>query len=263
MKIYLHKELWNVFILVLLSVAFCVCITVVGVICDERQVYLREDLSRFCRTLPLGESWISLSPVKCFAACISRFPETCRSMVYNQVTHTCTPGGTAFGTLQNVQTSIPKTNLNEKLFYAEFANPACNTSNGFALYDVCGTTACLYLSTSKVKYEIAVASCAEMNSNLIIANTLARLSLFFHVSLSYMNKDTLCWLSDNVMEGYFVWGNGETISDEIKDYIWHNGQPDNYNNDENCVATRHEVDPKPYGLNDVSCHIQLHFICES
>ncbi|GFO13374.1 C-type lectin domain family 4 member e [Plakobranchus ocellatus] len=175
----------------------------------------------------------------------------------------CTPGGTAFGTLQNVQISIPKTNLNEKLFYAESANPACNTSNGFALYDICGTTACLYLSTSKVKYEVAVASCAEMNSNLIIANSLARLSLFFHVSLNYMNKDTYCWLSDNVTEGHYVWGNGETLSDEIKDYIWYETQPDNLHDFENYVATRHEVDPQPYGLNDVFCYFQLHFICES
>ncbi|GFN75836.1 hypothetical protein PoB_000234200 [Plakobranchus ocellatus] len=96
------------------------------------------------------------------------------SIVYNEVNNMCIPGGTSFAEVETLQNSIPEPDSTETFFYVKSAIPACNTSNGFALYELCGTTVCLYLSTSLLPFEQAVKFCDDMESSLFIANMLIR-----------------------------------------------------------------------------------------
>ncbi|GFO02211.1 C-type lectin domain family 4 member e-like [Plakobranchus ocellatus] len=228
---------------------------------DYREMYLTEDKSGICQTEALGNAWTSLSKPACFAACMSDYPDTCRSMVYNEVKQTCIPGGTSFAKIDRIQTSIPKPNSSDTLFYAKMTVPACNTSNGFALYELCGTTVCLYLSTYATKFAAAVQKCRDMNSTLFIANTLARFSLFWDVSLNNLNQNTFLWLTDNITEGQFVWGNGEPLSETLNNYIWAPRQPNGFPN-ENCVQATHAYTPNFFGVHDYPCTYQSYFICE-
>ncbi|GFN91954.1 Cd209 antigen [Plakobranchus ocellatus] len=221
-----------------------------------------EDKSGTCQAIPLGEAWTLPSRSACFAACMSTYSDNCRSFVYNEVSQACIPGATAFGALQNVEISVSGDNSGGTLFYVKPVNPECNTADGFALYEMCGSAACLYLSDSKADFDGAVQSCTDINSNLIIANTLAKFALFWHVSLNNMNQNTYLWLSDLTTEGQFLWGDGQTIGDQLKDYIWADREPDNWF-DEDCAQAKHQRNPKPsYGISDVICVLSEHFICE-
>ncbi|KAK3720264.1 hypothetical protein RRG08_007885 [Elysia crispata] len=108
-----------------------------------RQVYLKQTTGQECQTLQIGESWSSWSALEC----AFRFSDTCQSIVYNAENQTCTPDSVAFGPLQNVDTSIPVTGFNGKIVYMKQPIPPCTVNGNFALYDVCGTTACLPKTT--------------------------------------------------------------------------------------------------------------------
>ena len=165
--------------------------------------------------MQLGESWISHSPITCQRECMSRYSENCQSVVYNSQTRNCTPGSIAFGPIEKVATSIPETGSSDKLYYMRQPIPSCNTSNSFALYDVCGTSACLYLSTSRANnFGNARTLCRQMNSRLFVGTTMAKFSLFWYTTKTYINANTLIGLQDFKVEGNFVWENGEPLSDE-------------------------------------------------
>ncbi|GFN75840.1 hypothetical protein PoB_000234600 [Plakobranchus ocellatus] len=224
-------------------------------------MYLTKDKSGVCRTLQQGEAWTSVSKLECFAACTSAYPDTCQSIVYNEVNNMCIPGGTSFAEVETLQNSIPEPDSTETLFYVKSAIPACNTSNGFALYELCGTTVCLYLSTSLLPFDHAVKFCNDKDSSLFIANTWARFSLFWYTSLNELNQNTFLWLSYNAEKGQFVWGNGELLSAEFNNIIWGPNQPDNLHR-EHCAEARHLNWPGVYGINNAHCTDHNSFICE-
>ena len=192
---------------------------------------------------------------------MARYQDTCQSIVYNLETATCTPGSVAFGPVSKLPAAIPDEHSDDLIFYAIQPIPACDTTDGFAIYDVCGTTACLYTSTSLATYEEAVANCSQMNSRLYIGNTLVKFSVFWHVSLNYINDFTFLGLTDVAEEGKFVWDNGEPLTAEQGTYVWDNSQPDAHG-DEDCVEARHGEGWDPYGLNDIGCWRRDYYICE-
>ncbi|GFN93847.1 Cd209 antigen-like protein e [Plakobranchus ocellatus] len=224
-------------------------------------MYLTKVTGETCQTEQLAEAWTSPSPVTCYLDCTASYPGRCLSTVYNQATGACIPGGPVFGKIYSFNESIPRSSPNSALFFVNSTTPACNTSNGFALYELCGTTVCMYLSTWRGWFKDAVSACAGMNSSLFIANTWARFALFWSVSLTYLNIDTYLWLSRNSDGEPFVWGNGEPLSDKMK-ALWEPNQPDNWGGIDHCGEVRHYNAPNLYGLNDVACWSDRAFICE-
>ncbi|GFO09602.1 Cd209 antigen-like protein e [Plakobranchus ocellatus] len=228
---------------------------------SHRGMYLTKVTGETCQTEQLAEAWSSPSPVTCYLDCIASYPDRCLSTVYNEATGACIPGGPVFGKINSFNESIPRSSPNSALYYENSAKPACNTSNGFALYELCGTTVCLYLSSNRVWFNVAVKSCTDIDSSLFIANTWARFALFWSVSLTYLNKDTYLGLSRDPDSEIFVWGNGEPFSDKMK-AIWEPTQPDNWGGSDYCVEVRHYNRPDLYGINDVPCWSDRAFICE-
>ena len=216
-----------------------------------------------CQTLPLGSQWTAVSPIECILLCTARFPDTCQSVVYNADTQSCTPGSTAFGRIETLPSAIPSVSSNHIVYYLSQPVPTCNTDLGFALYDVCGTSACLSLSAHELNYTAAVAACEGMGSTIFIGDTEARFSLFWYVSLNFINSDTWIGLTDIDLEGHFVWENGNSLSTWQENYLWRRfDQPDNDGGDEHCVEARHYHWPGQFGLNDFHCYLVNYFICE-
>ena len=228
-----------------------------------RQFFLQQANGQDCQTLQLGESWISHFLIDCHLECIRRYSENCQAVVYNSQTGNCTPGSIAFGPLERVTTSIPETGSSDKLYYVRQPIPPCNTSKNFALYDICGTSACLYLSTSKANnYSDARTLCSQMDSRLLVGNTMAKFSLFWYTSKTYINDNLFTGLQDIAVEGNFVWENGEALSDEQNQYIWAPGNPDNSGSNQHCAIAFPEVSSKNTTLDDARCDLKRHYICE-
>ena len=230
--------------------------------CKIREVYLKQTTGQECQTLQIGGSWLSPSALECYMKCMFLYPDTCHSVVYNTDNQMCKPGSVAFGPLENVDTSIPVTGSNDMIFYTKQPIPPCDTNGNFALYDVCGTTACLYLSSSQAKYHDAISICNGMNSTIFLGNTLARFSVFWYVSLNYLNKNTWMGLTDLAVEDSFVWENGEPLSDQMARWIWRPGYPNKWSPHEDCVEARHADWPGIYGLNDEECFMEIWYMCE-
>ena len=229
-----------------------------------RQFFLQQASGQDCQTLQLGESWISESPITCLIESMSNYSENCQAVVYNSQTGNCRPGSVAFGPIEKVTTSIPETGSSDKLYYVRQPIPPCNTSNNFALYDVCGTSACLYLSTSKANnYSDARTLCSQMNSTLFVGTTMAKFSLFWYTTKIYMKDNTFIGLQDIDVEGNFVWENGEPLSFEQYQYFWHFGQPDNYGKNQDCAVAQHAKTPNEFGFDDGYCFkFKKKYVCE-
>ena len=209
---------------------------------EQRQVQLTMSTGGDCQALSLGSPWTSVSALQCYLVCTDRFPDTCQSVVYNADTQSCTPGSTAFGRIETISSAIPSATSNDSVYYLSQPVPTCNTGLGFALYDVCGTSACLSLSASARTYTKAVDACDGMGSNLFRGYSEAKFALFWYVSLN-TNQDTWIGLTDIASEGQFVWDNGDPLTAWQYGYIWmpFAGIPDNAYNDEHCVETKHQA----------------------
>ncbi|GFR71388.1 C-type lectin domain family 4 member M [Elysia marginata] len=233
----------------------------IGTHCLQRQVHLTSATGQDCQTEQLGELWTSASQMTCYWQCVARYPDTCQSIIYNASTGTCTPGGVAFSPLEFFKSSIPAANSPDTIYYVEQPSPRCYDT--FSLHKKCGFSLCLHIHTSSTaSYAKARAQCDKIKSRLFVGNTIARLSLFWHATLESRRKVYWIGLTDLDHEGQFVWENGEILSKQQKQYIWHPGQPDNHGNDEYCAEAR----PKSnwnQGLCDNGCHNNKFYVCES
>ncbi|GFR90065.1 CD209 antigen [Elysia marginata] len=228
------------------------------VYCFEKEAFITLANGQECQTQQLGASWTSDIQATCYLECMIRYPETCQSIVYNAGTKTCTPGGVAFHPLQFYTASIPRANSPDQIYFAKQPVPPCDTSSGnFDLYDVCGVSLCLHVSSSPDDYFRAKTNCNQMGSRLFIANTIARLSVFEAVAMDYAKPYTWVGLTDIDDEGKFVWDNGEPLSDEQAQYTWVPEQP-NGGDGQDCVRLKYNEG----GLNDRYCNSIYDYICE-
>ncbi|RUS71677.1 hypothetical protein EGW08_020566 [Elysia chlorotica] len=228
-----------------------------------RESHLKQTTGSECQTLQIGEPWLSSSLLSCYVKCALLYPHTCQSIVYDTDNQVCTPGSVAFGPLENVNTAIPDKESRDKIVYAMQPIPPCDINSGnFSLYSVCGTTLCLHLSTSGEEYQVAASRCKNMKSRLFVGKTLPRFSVFWHVSLNFLNTNTWIGLTDLEVEGRFVWDDGEQLSDEMAQWIWRTGYPDNSFENEHCGEARLKNWPGVYGLNDANCIDHDFYICE-
>ncbi|RUS73161.1 hypothetical protein EGW08_019083 [Elysia chlorotica] len=224
-----------------------------------RTSYITESTGSECQTLQLDEPWTSPTVFSCYLACKQKFPGTCQSVTYNPDTLSCTPGSTAFGPIETLPSTIPDANSTDAIYFLNQPVPACNASLGFAVYDVCGTSACLHLSAVSLNYADAVQACADMGATLFVADSDARFSLFWEVSLNVLNQDTWLGLTDIAKEGQFVWDNGNLLSTWQGTYLW---APGVWGDGEDCAEAKHAGWPGIFGLNDVECWKSKYFICE-
>ena len=235
---------------------------VLGANSEVRQFVLKQASAEDCQTLQIGESWISHSPITCHRECVSRHWENCQAVVYNSETRNCTPGSIAFGIIKKVKTSIPESGSSDTLYYVRQPIPPCNTTNNFALYDVCGTSACLYMSTSRAdNFNHARTICSQMDSRLFVGNTMAKYTLFMYASKTYINVYG-CYIGLKHIDaiGQFIWENGEPLSDEQNQYIWRPGEPNSEGQD--CADAKHTNWPRNFGLFDATCGKPGHYVCE-
>ena len=100
---------------------------------EQRQMYLTSATGSDCQTLPLGAPWTSVSAIECYLTCVDQFPDSCHSVVYNPDTLACTPGSTAFGSIETLPSSIPDANSSDAIYYLKQPVPACNASLVFFL----------------------------------------------------------------------------------------------------------------------------------
>ncbi|GFS25312.1 C-type lectin domain family 4 member M [Elysia marginata] len=195
-----------------------------------------------------------------------RYPDSCQSVVYNSHTQNCRPGSVAFGPITRITTAIPDATSADVIFYVRQPIPPCDETDNFKIYDVCGTSDCLYVSTEMVdNYTIAESRCDQMNSWLFVANTKARFSLLWYTVDKYINYNTYIGLTDLDEEGTFVWVNGEDLSSEQYQYVWVPNEPSNYywwEGGEHCVEVDFIQYPGFMGLNDARCWEIRHYICE-
>ena len=238
-------------------------LSVLGANSKLRQLFLKPASAQDCRTLQLGDSWISHSLIACQLECMDRYSENCQAVVYNSETGICRPGSTAFWHLQRVATSIPKIGSADTLYYVRQPIPPCNTENNFAVYDVCGTSACIYLSTSNASgYIDGRTRCSQMSSRLFVGNTIAKFSLFMYAVETDIRFGTYIGLQDFDVEGNFLWENGESLSLEQHQYVWSPGETKSNNEIENCAIGYLAGSVNGFGLDDGNCNNRRRYICE-
>ncbi|RUS89950.1 hypothetical protein EGW08_002302 [Elysia chlorotica] len=235
---------------------------VAGASSNTRGIVLRQTNYLECQTRQIGESWIAPSIFTCAFRCTNT--ENCQAVVFNEASGLCRLGSVAFGPLAMVTDAIPETSSLDKIYYMKQPAPPCDTANNFAIYDKCGASACLYLSTSNSKgYDDAKTDCSQMNSRLFVGNTIAKYSLFWYVSKYIIKEDTYIGLNDIEEEGTFVWENGEPLSAEQNLYIWNQNQPSNGGSGEDCAEANHgDWGDFAKALNDEKCYVSQSYICE-
>ena len=226
-----------------------------------REAYLTKTTGSVCQTSLLGQAFTSSSPLVCFTTCLTLYPSNCRGFVFNKINQNCLPAVSVYSPVPSLPPS-PMLGNDIVFFPNTFPDLNCNASLGFALYEVCGTSACLYLSTTKITFYAAVRFCAAKKGNVFVANSLEKFSLFWSVSLHVIRDDTYLGLTDSGSEGQFEWISGEPLSVEQTAYIWAPHQPDDKSGHEDCVEARHGSAAGARGLNDIRCQLKKRFICE-
>ncbi|RUS70238.1 hypothetical protein EGW08_021998 [Elysia chlorotica] len=228
---------------------------------NTRGVLLRQTSYLDCQTWQIGDSWVAPSIFACSFRCMNT--ENCQAVVFNEASGLCRLGSVAFGPMVRITDGIPETGSLDKIYYIKQPAPPCDTANNFAIYDKCGTSACLYLSTSNSNgYNDAKTLCSQMNSSLYVGNTMAKFSLFWHVTKYIINDNTFIGLNDIEVEGTFVWENGEPLSAEQNLYIWHGSEPNDFNGAEDCVDVKHRTWGNARALTDESCYSKIRYVCE-
>ncbi|KAM7352903.1 lectin subunit alpha-like [Cochliomyia hominivorax] len=101
----------------------------------------------------------------------------------------------------------------------------------------------------------AYQACEDFGMSLVTINSKEELEyLKEYIQMSY-GRIYPYWLGAFKINGQFEWiASGE----KIKDFFWHEGQPDNKSGNENCIHTW----KNDFDWNDNDCERELPFICE-
>ncbi|GFS19582.1 C-type lectin domain family 4 member M [Elysia marginata] len=207
-----------------------------------------------CQTEPLGDAWTSPSGLTCYWDCVTFYPTSCQSVVYNADTQTCTPGGVAFRPLEFISKLLPRAHSADTIYYTKQPIPSCDTGSGnFILFETCGFTACIHQSNTPKTYSQAVSDCDLIGARPLTIDTLPMYSV-----CRYATYPDHVWigLTDRTQEGQYKWITGPLLSAEQDSYIWVPDQPNDAGGNEDCAEFIH------VGLNDINCADWKKVICE-
>ncbi|XP_072334712.1 C-type lectin domain family 4 member E-like [Scyliorhinus torazame] len=158
------------------------------------------------------------------------------------------------GKFQNLSSAFARCN--------ETSNSLCNTlrdlsesrcPRGWKVHN----QKCYIFSTDQRNWDDAKQGCECSNSHLIIINAPEQQN--FIIKTVKDNKENY-WigLTDRAEEGKWKWVDGSTAS-FLK---WQTGQPDNYEDNENCATISANTKEQKFGWNDDNCGKSHPFICE-
>lgn len=107
----------------------------------------------------------------------------------------------------------------------------------------------LTFHTNKLPWEVAKADCSRYNSRLAIIKD----PNAFHTYVSDKFAGESFWLGGEDTTGSWSWHNGQ----QLGDFPWGPGQPDNWNNNEHCMEWGWQNN-----YNDDNCNNVKRYVCE-
>uniref|UniRef100_A0AAY5KVN8 C-type lectin domain-containing protein n=1 Tax=Esox lucius TaxID=8010 RepID=A0AAY5KVN8_ESOLU len=110
-----------------------------------------------------------------------------------------------------------------------------------------------FLSTEQKTWYESRQDCQRRNADLVIINSEEEQIFLFGLKLR-----SWIGLTDKDEQGTWKWVNGTVLT---KGY-WHSGQPDNFQNQEDCAEIYYGEDNPVETWNDLSCGATLNWICE-
>ncbi|XP_072333768.1 CD209 antigen-like protein C [Scyliorhinus torazame] len=116
---------------------------------------------------------------------------------------------------------------------------------------------CYFFSTDERNWDNAKQECESSNSHLIIINAPEE-QTFFNKTVKDKKENYWIGLTDRAEEGKWKWVDGSTASS----LNWQKGQPDNFQNNENCAVIGEDYRDQTVGWNDDNCGKSHPFICE-
>ena len=160
--------------------------------------------------------------------------------------------------LRNLRLLLVSTNFISLVFlFLLFLNSACQ--QGW----IGNETSCYKLFTSSKTWENAKEECEEWNARLVKVESSEENDFIKKELLPAKYGNYWIGLSDSANEGDWMWTDGTQLdSDGYKN--WGYNQPDNKNNNEDCVVIRiRKSDPDHYGKwHDRPCSEEKKYICE-
>ncbi|CAG5135932.1 unnamed protein product [Candidula unifasciata] len=176
--------------------------------------------------------------------CLAEY-NNCFGITYNTSTEACTP---------NVSNIISP---GQELFYHI---RVCNEAMGFQLYTSGSLAQCFYISNEVINFTSAREICEARNSRMFMVKSSEKLDLLRLMVRTITQSQTWVGLTDIATEGNFVWADGESTANVSLPIPWDEGQPDDADNEEDCVEMgKSSVD----FINDLQCYKTSRFICEA
>ncbi|CAL1534744.1 unnamed protein product [Lymnaea stagnalis] len=196
----------------------------------------------------LGAGTYERSLLSCVTMCVTKFHD-CYSVMYNSVTHLCTPGGASDNT------NAPPASWEGKLY----KRITCDFGSGeFSVVAHGNEAVCIGVFLDWVNYTSADASCKEKDSHLMTVKSLDRLAIVQNISNT---TGEFFWLgcNDIMEEGTFVWAdNGQVVTDDEKLKYFGEGEPNDMGGNEDCCMFVWGM----MMLNDGFCLDEMAYICE-
>ena len=204
----------------------------------------------------------SLSQFTCGVQCLDAFP-ACTSYLHNSSTGLC------------VQAAKPNTLVGQLESGLGDLYVTCDTDRGYQMHRYGSAAACISIVMSpRVNFTLASAECEQRGGYLASVKTLDKLQL---LNAAVAGEDNF-WvgMDDMTEEGTFVWKeDGEVGLQENATYsaremaeimmygFWdHSREPNNYNDQEDCIQMKVSSTWGELRLNDFKCWSRSKYICE-
>ncbi|KAM8885530.1 C-type lectin domain family 4 member E-like [Spinachia spinachia] len=120
-------------------------------------------------------------------------------------------------------------------------------------------TGCYWLSTTAATWSKAEDRCREQGGHLVVLNNVEELDYISEVvDIKYSY-----WIGlvERDHEGHWSWVDGTDFSSTPT--FWDNGQPDNWENGEDCGQIHASERRKRKMWNDADCHRTFKYVCET
>ncbi|KAH9505528.1 C-type lectin domain 4 member M [Bulinus truncatus] len=184
------------------------------------------------------------SKLQCAREC-SNLGSQCKAFSYNEVDSECQLGSCI----------TPSLNVTDDLAWRYMSAPICQDVTGFRLINSGVISACIWLSSDMKTYSNAASDCRAKGAHLYTVKSSFKMKI-----LLLYNTEYWVGLNDIQVEGVYRWiDDGSIISQsQMKEYFMA-GEPNNANNDEDCIVYNYG---NSRALNDIACSVTKKYICE-